>query len=189
VSRLHRIAAHLIPPPGREWIEAHESELQAIAQRSNRIRWIAGAVPVVARAFLFQLLRRPGSFVGGPLARRAAAVTGTALIGFGLLLAVLAALTPDGRILPAALAVSTLAAAAATPVTMGSSRWRRPLRAAYFVVGAAAFVAMVAGTVRTFTDIDPEYGPPAVATVLLLHALAVLVGSGTQRPDQDPDPT
>lgn len=51
---LHALTAAACPPPNREWIDALFAEVPAITGGWARLRWVSGAIPVIASSLTAQ---------------------------------------------------------------------------------------------------------------------------------------
>lgn len=186
MSRLHRLAAALVPPPRREWILAHHAEFDHIQGTWQRRRWMFGLVTITGVALAAQLRSDPRSFQGGTLMKIIVATLSVLNVAAGLGLAVLVVGLGDSPpMVPLLSAVLVIQGGYTLVVLSGvlSARWAIVLE----VVGStlalvAGGIGVVAGIVGNIDPVggDPEYGPLTVAMLIATHALASLLTFGGQ---------
>jgi hypothetical protein len=191
MNRLYGILSASIPPPGRDWIDAHWAEYSSIADRRLRRRWARGLAPIAVHAIVTQLWRHPRSFVGGSLARAAVTIAAGANLALGLGLLVLFA--KQNQLGPAMLAFASvlIVLAVLSAVAVSSRQQSRPvMRPLFATIAVAGLAAIIVGTSLTIGAADPEYGPLAVALAVSSHsALAALATGRPEAPPPPPDPT
>jgi len=193
---LYRILAALVPSPRREWIRAHEAELELIEGRGQRWRWTLGAFPLVGSVLVSQLRLDPRSFLGGTLMKTTVATLSTLNLAGGAGLAVLYVIDTSPPIvlaLSVALLIQggyTLALIAGVLDSHQDTALHLQLVGSTLalVIGAVGFLIGFLANLNPPTG-DPEYGPMTIAALIAAHALISLLAFTPRRPVNLQTPT
>ncbi|KAA3635794.1 MAG: hypothetical protein DWP92_10490 [Armatimonadetes bacterium] len=183
---IYRVLIGVVPPPFDAWIRAHQAELAFIQNRSSRVRWRLGLVPLSVVTFGWLFAHAPRSLIGGTLMRTILAtlsiINTTAGVGLAVLYFVdsgpaLVAVLSVGLILQGLYTLAVLAGALGTRLEVGR-HVQLVGSTLSLVVGT---VGVLAGLVTNLSAnaVDPEYGPMAVAMLLVFHGLFSLITFGS----------
>jgi hypothetical protein len=181
MSRIHRLLAPLVPPPGRDWVLAHEAEMDQLTGRRRRWRWALGVLPIAGRALAGQLRRHPRSFLGGALVKTVLVTLSLVDLAAGIGLVVLV-VTPTGTPGPVVLPGLVLLVQGGYTLGVATGRlhadWALRLQITgstlALLVGAAAVIAGAVQNVHPVNG-DPEFAPMTIALLLALHGLVSLL--------------
>jgi hypothetical protein len=184
---LYRVAKALVPPPHREWIAAHHTELEHVDEGWRRRHWALGLIPLTGIALVAQLRSDPRSFQGGTLMKTVVTTLSVLNITAGVALAVLGVVMDGTPPIVFALSAVLLIQGGYTLAYMGGllgSRLAQVLELTgstlALVVGGVASVGAAIANIDAVGG-DPEYAPMAVAMLIAAHGLASLVAFAGRR--------
>jgi hypothetical protein len=187
MRRLYRVAAAIVPPPHRAWIEAHQAELDHIERGWQRRRWALGLVPLTGIALVAQLRSDARSFRGGTLMKTVVTTLSVLNIAAGIGLTVLAVAMEGTPPIVIALSAVLLIQGGYTLAYVGGllgSGFAQVLELAgstlALVVGGVASVGAAIANIDPVGG-DPEYAPMAVAMLIAAHGLASLIAFAGRR--------